>query len=139
MLTLKIRYPDLPEVIVEGDSHDMASLLLRLGGRITGGDVLLSSPLPHPSRGIAASRVTNRRDRVIVAMGTLKESGKTILRLDAIRHQVGELFPGEEDQHLDQVVRDLANKTDLVERCDRGTFRLTDTGLELFDKFDFKN
>ena len=80
------------------------------------------------------SRSSRRRERVLEAMGSLWHQGHAILRLDRIRQEVERLFPGEDEVHLDQVVRDLANKTELVERCDRGSFRLTDTGLEIIKK-----
>ncbi len=49
--------------------------------------------------------------------------------LDDIREKHAELYPEENTTNLDQVVRDLANKTDLVERCERGTFRLSDPAV----------
>lgn len=128
-----MRFPNLPEVLVEGEPAELASLLLSLGHGESHRETGPSMP-PHPQ----VPLVSNRRDRVISAMGALKQTGKIILRLDAIRDKVGAMFPGEDLQHIDQVVRDLVNKTDLVERCDRGTFRLTDSGLQIFEEKYFK-
>ncbi|CAM2070634.1 hypothetical protein SCOR_34985 [Sulfidibacter corallicola] len=70
----------------------------------------------------------NRRQLVLDTLATLKRRGIENPRLDDITRCYRELFPEADMNHLGQIVRDLANKTDKVERLQWGVFRLTDAG-----------
>jgi len=66
----------------------------------------------------------NRRHMVLSAMQKLLTEGNETPVLDDIRSCYSSLFPQEPVKHLGQVVRDLSNKTHLVERLEYGKFRL---------------
>ena len=68
----------------------------------------------------------NRRKLVLETMRHLKENGNPTPGLEEIKTTFAALYPDEDIRHLDQVVRDLANKTGLVERHQWGTFKLSD-------------
>ncbi len=72
----------------------------------------------------------NRRHMVLSALQKLASIGNKTPTLDDIRTCYSELFPMEPVKHLDQVVRDLTNKTDWVERLEWGTFRLRSSNPE---------
>jgi len=57
-------------------------------------------------------------------MEELARGGADAVKLGQILALYQQTFPGEDTRHLDQVVRDLANKTDMVESPRRGCYRL---------------
>lgn len=67
---------------------------------------------------------TNRRHLVLEILRELADEGQLTPTLDQIKHRFLRRHPHEPVEHLDQVVRDLANKTDLVSRHEWGTFKL---------------
>ena len=71
----------------------------------------------------------NRRHMILNTLAELHKMGQFQPKLEEICHHFQELFPEQSTENLDQVVRDLANKTDLVNRCDWGTFELSGKGL----------
>ena len=90
------------------------------------------SPKVTPQRASTQRRTyrgqVNRRQLVLDTLATLKRRGIENPRLDDITRCYRELFPEADMNHLGQIVRDLANKTDKVERLQWGVFRLTDAG-----------
>ncbi len=66
----------------------------------------------------------NRRHMVLEAFRALAAAGNTTPGIEEIRAQFATLFPDESIRNLGQVVRDMVNKTDLIERLEWGTFRL---------------
>ena len=69
---------------------------------------------------------TNRRQRVLMVMRDLQGPGGSPIALGQIVDRYQQTYPEEDVRHLDQVVRDLANKTGMVESPKRGCYRLTD-------------
>jgi len=67
---------------------------------------------------------TNRRHLVLEILRELAQEGQLTPSLEQIKHRFLQRHPHEPVEHLDQVVRDLANKTDLVSRHEWGTFKL---------------
>ncbi len=138
MVRMFVRYPTLQDVEIECEVEECARLLKLLGG---------SSPEPvaqafsrktvtnttrassDMSIGKRQYRGRNRRQMVLNTFRQLRSAGRIMPSLDDIREKYAELYPEENTTNLDQVVRDLANKTDLVERCERGTFRLSDPAV----------
>ncbi len=73
-----------------------------------------------------ASQRHSRREMVLHALQELSQQGKKQATLDEITQRVLLNHPTSERRNLDQVVRDLANKTQLVTRTDWGSFCLSD-------------
>ena len=143
------------EVEVEGDPAECCALLLRLGevdsgspdapaaaraepgtpppGTPTPGTPPPGTPPPGaPTPGAPTPRdgrlyrgKLNRRQMVIRVFEELERRGRERARLEEIKTCFSEMFPEENTQNLTQVVRDLANKTEIIERCEWGTFRLS--------------
>ena len=67
---------------------------------------------------------TNRRRLILDTMRSLAEQGNTSPSLAEIKERFLQLFPEHSTDHLDQVVRDLVNKTDQLIRSRRGEFTL---------------
>ncbi len=114
----------------------LADLARRLSGASSGGDAGPSSPRPSWVSA-AASRTshapesshgakTKRRTMVLDVFHHLRSRGVHTPNLGEIRECFQLLFPGEDLKNLDQVVRDLANKTDQVESGKRGEYQLTE-------------
>lgn len=78
-----------------------------------------------PAAAVAAPKqIKSRRERVLYALRSLHAQRAGPFSLDEIVSTVLETFPDTQGRHLDQVVRDLANKTKWVERSHWGTFQL---------------
>ncbi len=68
-----------------------------------------------------------RRDKVLEAMAKLRREGAATQTLAQIIQAFAALFPGESTRNLDQVIRDLAQKTDRVRSPRRGTYELAES------------
>ena len=91
------------------------------------GDVTQCAQLLHALAGDPpAAKSLTRRERVLEVIRELSGPDHTALALEQILAEVMRRFPDTERRYLDQVVRDLANKTDLVTRTDWGTFSLSE-------------
>lgn len=122
-----------PMAQVEDAPQDCAVLLHHLEqqrNNVKPGKVAESSPRPVRKRAVAARRSSvstqrsNRRQKVLDAFKQLSEQGVHEPQLDQIITAYASANPEDSIVNLDQVIRDLANKTDLLERCSRRTFRL---------------
>ena len=89
--------------------------------------------LKHSAKELAGIRPyrgkVNRRHNVLLVMKQLLKMGDESPDLETIRRSYGGQFPLEDQRNIDQVVRDMANKTDLLERHGRGQFRLTKSAM----------
>ena len=141
-MRILIQYPTLPVMKIDAGPEECARLLLLLGERLEGPLVASGESMREGARdrpvdaGVPAAKKaarsarpyrgrTNRRQMVLDAMGALAEEGRDAPALGEIAARVKALYPMENTQNLDQVVRDLANKTDLVIRGERGMFKLS--------------
>jgi len=143
---LTLRYPKnpgLPEIVVDGDPESCARFVKALGegcGAPTA-EKTAEKPAPRvPSRRAASQRARskrqdgvrqyrgrpNRRHTVLEAIRALTADGVAAPDLDQIRDRYARLFPEESQRHLDQVVRDLVNKTGHLQRTAEGSFRLSE-------------
>ena len=66
----------------------------------------------------------NRRHMVLEVFRALAASGKDKPAMEDIRIQYAAQFPEEAVHGLDQVIRDMVNKTNLIERLAQGLFQL---------------
>lgn len=119
---------------VEDSLENCARLLVRLGAAVENG----GEPVQSPDLGLDRASIsensdvdewvprTNRRKRVLETIQDLRSAGVETPSLGQIKHRFAQLFPEEGLDNLDQVVRDIANKTSKLERLERGTFKLTD-------------
>jgi len=141
-LRIVLSYPDkpwMPDVTVE-DSPEACAALLRAMER-GGPEPTVSrprrqrAPNPRPETADRADRQTDvrayrgrpsRRHRVLEVFRALAGAGEQRVSLDLIRTRFAELFPEESQENLDQVVRDLVNKTGKVTRNTDGSFSLRD-------------
>lgn len=138
MMKLRVLFARGPLVEVECEPREAALILRELAAE-WGDGLDGQGPRPSPSRAgplsagpIASSAAggrgyrgrVNRRDLVLKAFRELRGEENHRPSLSEIKARFQSLFPTESLDNLDQVVRDLANKTDMVERCERGTFRL---------------
>lgn len=134
-MKIQFVYPALvggPIATVEDSPENCASLLSALGGSIP----RRNQPEPilptEPNRQSEEEsdddgpRRVNRRKLVLETLRALKQSGNDTPSLSQIHKRFQRLFPGENTENLDQVVRDIANKTNKLERLERGTFRLVE-------------
>lgn len=116
---------------VEDSIENCASLLCALGEPRP-----MSNQDPNPDDGLASTGPSssedvwvprsNRRKQVLETIQELKQEGVEAPSLGQIKHRFARLFPEESLDNLDQVVRDMANKTSKLERLERGTFKLTE-------------
>ena len=72
---------------------------------------------------------TNRRFLILESMRFLRQQGQETPTLNEITDTFATLFPDVDRTNLEQVVRDLANKTAKVERMRWGVFRLTEDSV----------
>jgi hypothetical protein len=76
-----------------------------------------------PTRG-RPKNPSSRRGQVLEVMKALWRQGKTECSLVEIQKVFQQQFPQTDQTHLDQVIRDLANKTSELVRVKRGYFSL---------------
>lgn len=136
-MKMSLRFVGLPPVEIEADADECADFMLKLGQK-TGLDRQIPPERPHPPKSESAPlspeptpkpsilprSKPSRRDMIYQAMQHLHQEGCHEADLQTITAKFQELNPDEETKNLDQVVRDMANKTDLLDRADRGTFKL---------------
>lgn len=146
--------PGAPRIVVEDEPEACAAFVRALLGGVpasrtaasraerTGGPSLERRPPeppdraePSPARRQRASTPdsvrsyrgrTNRRHLVLEVVRSLFSEGVHEPSLDEIRDHFARLYPDESQRNLDQVVRDLVNKTAYLERLENSRFRLTD-------------
>lgn len=149
-MKIRITYPGLNGLVVDiEDTPDQcAQLLADLGLRAdtnqpvtiteepsTEGSPCQEPALPFATRNAGGADVkpktsrtyggrSNRRALILDTLRNLRQSGIEEPDLNQIKTRFRVLFPDEPIENLEQVVRDLANKTSLLERLGRGTFRL---------------
>ena len=150
MVKITLKYPNLPELTIDSNVSECVQILRALSLEKTAPPlhaetrsvpvdqprVAAPGPVAATPAGPAASRdrdhgetrlyggKRNRRDMILEVFRDLHDEGRETLGLDLIRTRFEDKFPEEDQQHLDQVIRDLANKTGLVTREGRGRFRL---------------
>ena len=144
---------DLPRVVVEDTPVACAVFIRALGetAMAVADSPVEPAPVTEPSdtpkattRREARDEVRtyrgriNRRHMVLEALRSLAAEGQRAPRLDDIRTRFAELYPEEQRRNLDQVVRDLVNKTGHLSRSERGTYHLVGDdrvagGLEVLD------
>lgn len=112
-LTLTL-YDDVP-IAVDGTPEECARFAAALL------ELLHAGASPNPSK-----PHPTRRQQVLRALAVLRERGNPTPRIADIVQAATELFPGANPKNLDQVVRDLANRTDTVRRLEWGRFCLSD-------------
>lgn len=133
VMKIQIGFSHLPTIIIDCNPEECARLLGLLGRGISPEMTNVASQIHEPvetSPEVVQPHWGQRRHMVLQVFFNLYKNGKVMIQLGQIEEIFVQLFPGEDTQNLDQVVRDLANKTNLLERCERGTFRLTDAGIE---------
>ena len=125
---------------IEAEPEECAAILLSLAGAETAGSSLKTSRMAvAPGSNLAVGsnpRVrgrtyggrANRRQLVLDTLEILALEGNVTPSLDEIKRCFSSHYPNERLRHLDQVVRDLANKTGLVERREWGKFQLVEKG-----------
>jgi hypothetical protein len=122
---------------VEDSLENCARLLLELGAGLESTHSkreLFPSPEVRPEKDVISGNEeadewvprTNRRKMVLETIQELRSAGAETPSLGQIKHRFAQLFPEESLENLDQVVRDIANKTSKLERLERGTFKLTE-------------
>ncbi len=125
MLNCEFTHPRLGPVRIEGIPEDIAKLLFEL-------DLLHEMNGSNDAASVAGKRLinkearakTSKRQRVLKSMEHLARKGILEPGIAQILKIYSETYPGEDRNHIDQVLRDLANKTDLVTRTRWGRFRL---------------
>lgn len=152
-MKIRIAYEDLPALHIEGDPADCARFVRALqtqspvaapstphaaeakepradaGARPSqpkGATPAEPAKKAEPKAQKPSRRLSSRRTRVLKVIHRLHQEDQERVTLKAIVEAYQRMFPSEPVQHLDQVVRDLANKTDLLEHVGRGAFRLVD-------------
>ena len=143
-LKLIITWPDqphLPQMEIEDTPEACALFVARLGQAKSGARPLVQmrGKATKHTRGAPKTGVTkrsqdssvrtyggkpNRRHMVLETFRALAAAGNTTPHMEEIRAQYAAKYPEEPLQGLDQVVRDMVNKTNLVERLAAGTFQL---------------
>ena len=121
LMKIRVQDPRFPILEIECEPDECARLLHALGA---GTEPVLTVSRARPSTGNAPRK--NRRGMVLATLYKLRDEGRDSPTLDDIRDRFHRLFPDEKMTHLDQVVRDLANKTDHLERLEWGTFKLAE-------------
>ncbi len=122
---------------VDDSPENCARLLLELGTALESTNSkreLFPSPEERSEKDAIAGSTeadewvprTNRRKMVLETIQELRSAGSETPSLGQIKHRFAQLFPEESLENLDQVVRDIANKTSKLERLERGTFKLTE-------------
>lgn len=142
MVKIVVRYPTLPEFEIECEVEECAQLLTLLGGKskqAIPNPLSLLNKAKEPAverregeriiRNRSYRGKVNRRDMVLNAFRELRQDGRIMPHLEDIKAKYASLYPDEDLTNLDQVVRDLANKTEKIERCERGSFRLSDIAI----------
>ena len=135
-MRVHLRFDHLPPVMIDCTPDECSQLLLQLGQGKSVHRALVPQETLHspPTPSLApVPKAKKRREKVLDVFFEFYQNGKVMVSLSQLEQNFKENFPEESTQNLDQVVRDLANKTNLIERCERGTFRLTDFGLNQFD------
>lgn len=74
----------------------------------------------------SAKAPANRREMVLEAMAALRDAGEHSPKIKTIIDYCQKHFAGVSVKNLDQVIRDLAHKTSLVESPSRGQYQLSD-------------
>lgn len=136
-MKLTLHLKNWSAIELQGSPVDCAIFLNALRGELSQpikNDTVEDAPsaAPPKTRETTADRRSrtipgNRRQRVLHVLQEMAQAGEDTVRLNQITDRYGQTFPGEDLRHLDQVVRDLANKTELVESPQRGYYRLTES------------
>jgi len=109
---------------LEGEPEELARLLSALSrGRELPGREPPSPPV-RPAKG--APGVATTREAVLATMAYLGERGRLVAPISEIRSTFTHLFPQRSSRLVDQILRDLVNKTGQLTRVGRGNFRLVD-------------
>ncbi len=154
MVRITLQYPNLPLLLIDSDVNECARLLQLLASGELKPIVQQAKKTPPPEKdtkqdppktvvpnhssphtterdtevpgqsGRLYGGKRNRRDMILEVFEALHEEGQPLVSLADLRNKFQSLYPQEDQNHLDQVIRDLSNKTDLVVREGRGLFRL---------------
>lgn len=139
-MKMTLTFPGLPPVIIDASAAECAELLAVLGERYSSSAVyqqktLRPNDVSYPEKKERSSHFhkvplrtdaghSNRRGMMLRVFETLAKEGSNHPSLRELKTRFTQMFPNEDTHNLDQVVRDLANKTPFVERKGRGCFAL---------------
>lgn len=138
-MKLRLVLPRWQTIELEGSPQECASFLGALSQNLPGSEPPVSekeesarsslniqkADIPtFGKKEVAPTSPQNRRQMVLDVLGELANRGQQQPSLKTILDCCEKLYPSAEMKNLDQVVRDLANKTDLVESPQRGRYQL---------------
>jgi hypothetical protein len=110
---------------LEGEAEELARLLLALSK--PGESFLRVDDGSTQARAVRPVRVggaNTTREAVLATMAYLGERGRAVAHISEIRSAFTHLFPQRSSRLVDQILRDLVNKTGQLNRVGRGYFRL---------------
>ena len=127
-MKIRVDDPDLPRLELECDVKILEQILWelhRFHRRALGAtrDRGARSASGRPDR-VGDRGEQSRRGRVLQVFRELSEAGVVEPSLREIKSFYLRLFPDDTVHHLDQVVRDLVNKTGRIQRTSRGCYKL---------------
>jgi len=125
MLSLELNHSELGIIKIQGGAEETAAFLKILFGSEFQTDTINqpASPAHQTSNSIHHKR-SSKRQCVLDSLQGLHNEGLSEPSIDQITHYFKTHFPEQDASHLDQVLRDLVNKTDLVRRPKWGCFQL---------------
>lgn len=139
-MKMQVQLPDGLNLEIEGDPQEVGALLNLLRNQGLGQAKTQQPAKPEPSpkqrrlfrpepthyQTAQTTAPQNRRQMVLNAFKRLRQNGVLMPRIQEIVAEVSSQNPGATLKYLDQVIRDLANKTTLVSSPQRGRYCLTE-------------
>ena len=105
------------EAQAEGSPSELAELLTQLNAGS-------SRNSAHPAQRPQTILPSNNRQAVLKTMEFLQNQGRSVAHIAEIKVAFRQLFPQSSSRLIDQILRDLVNKTGQLRRVGRGLFEI---------------
>jgi len=127
MLSLEFEHPILGSSVLQGTPCELSEFLLSFTGKLVDNSQLqlnLSSNKTTISDPRTPIKKPTKRQSVLNTMKVLRNMGVFAPKTAQILEIYKQTYPDMDSSNIDQVLRDLANKTELVQRAEWGSFTL---------------
>jgi len=127
MITLEITHSLLGHTLISGTPEEISNLLklLEVSSNFdtSKNKIAAIDSRSHPKH---APKKVSKRQGVLNVMRILRDMGVDAPKTAQILEIYEKTYPGQDSTHMAQVLRDLANKTNLIVRESWGCFKLSD-------------
>ena len=113
------------KMVLLGEPEEMAGLITQLFP-VVQPDIIKNEVHSEPKK---EPKKQSKRKLILETLQFLHKQGQTDPNIHQISQAFETRYPQEDSSNLDQVLRDLVNKTDLLERTGWGCFKLKKNSL----------